>query len=112
MAYTTKDIRNVAVFGHGSSGKTTLVERLLFEAKAIGRFGRVSDGSSMLDTASDERERGSSIDMHPVHATYHGARLNLIDTPGAADFEGEALLALGAVDTAVIAVDAPGSTAP
>jgi elongation factor G len=105
MTHTTKDIRNVAIVGHGSSGKTTLVERLLFETKATSRFGRVSDGSSILDVAPDERERGSSIDMHVVHADHKGTRVNLIDTPGAADFQSDALLALGAVDAAIVAVD-------
>src|SRR5581483_6383887 len=105
MAYTTKDIRNIAVIGHGASGKTTLVERLLFEAKATSRFGRVTEGSSMLDAAPDERERGSSIDMHVVHCTHQGVHLNLIDTPGAADFVGEPILALAAVEAALLVVD-------
>ena len=105
MAHTTKNIRNVAVVGHGSSGKTTLVERLLFETKATTRFGRVTEGTSILDAAPDEKERGSSIDMHVVHATHQGVHLNLVDTPGAADFVGEAVLALAAVECAVVVVD-------
>jgi elongation factor G len=105
MAYTTKDIRNVAVIGHGASGKTTLAERALFETKTTTRFGRVTEGSSILDAAPDERERGSSIDMHVAHMTHQGAHINMIDTPGAADFVGDTLLALGAVECALVVVD-------
>ncbi len=105
MTHTTQNLRNIAVIGHGASGKTTLVERLLFETKTTTRFGRVTEGTSILDAAPDERERGSSIDMHVVHATHQGVHLNLIDTPGAADFAGEAILALGAVEAALVVVD-------
>lgn len=105
MSYTTKDIRNIVVVGHGASGKTTLVERLLYASHATTRFGRVTEGSSILDVAPDERERGSSIDMHVVHADHHGVHLNLIDTPGAQDFTGEPLLALAAVEAALVVVD-------
>ncbi len=105
MAYTTKDIRNVTVIGHGASGKTTLVERMLFETKTTTRFGRVNEGSSILDAAPDERERGSSIDMHIAHMTHQGCHINIIDNPGAADFVGEPLLSLAAVECAIVAVD-------
>ncbi|HZV01679.1 MAG TPA: elongation factor G [Planctomycetota bacterium] len=105
MTHATKDIRNLAIVGHGASGKTTLVERLLFEAKATTRFGRVNDGSSILDVAADERERGSSIDMHIAHAMWQGTHINMIDTPGAADFQNDAILALGAVEAALVVVD-------
>jgi elongation factor G len=105
MAHTTKNIRNIAIIGHGASGKTTLVERLLYDTKATTRFGRVTEGTSVLDAAPDEKERGSSIDMHVVHATHQGVHLNLIDTPGAADFVGEAVLALAAVECALVVVD-------
>lgn len=105
MGYLTRDIRNVAIVGHGSSGKTTLVERLLFDTHATNRFGRVSDGSSILDVAPDERERGSSIDMHVTHASFHNVHLNVIDTPGAADFVGDAILPFAAVDGILVAVD-------
>jgi elongation factor G len=106
MSYATKDIRNVAVIGHGASGKTTLVERILFDTKTMTRFGRVSEGSSALDAAPDERERGSSIDMHLTHAAHGGCQLRFIDTPGHADFFGDTILALGAVEAALVAVDA------
>src|SRR5262245_1837700 len=102
----TKDIRNVAVIGHGSSGKTTLVERLLFDTKTTSRFGRPSEGSSILDISFDEKERGSSIDMHFAHFDHGGAHVSLIDTPGAADFAGEPTCALGVVEAALVTVDA------
>ncbi len=103
---TTKDIRNVVLIGHGSSGKTTLAERLLFDAKATTRFGRPSEGTSILDSADDEKERGSSIDMHLCHLTHAGAAVTLIDTPGAADFVADAIAALGVVEAALVVVDA------
>jgi len=105
MAHATRDIRNIAVVGHNASGKTTLIERLLYDSKTTNRFGRVAEGSSLLDAAPDEQERGSSIDMHVVHLTHQGTLVNLIDTPGAADFVGEPILALAAVEAALVVVD-------
>src|SRR5947209_8458407 len=98
MSHATKDIRNVAIVGHGASGKTKLVERLLQETKKTAR--------PVLDASPDERERGSSIDMHVAHFAHQGVHVNVIDTPGHADFVGEPILALGAVECALVAVDA------
>src|SRR5271169_5981366 len=78
---------------------------MLFETKTTTRFGRVNEGSSMLDAAPDERERGSSIDMHVAHMSHQGAHINIIDTPGAADFQGEPILSLAAVECAIVTVD-------
>ncbi len=104
--YTTLDIRNVAIAGHGASGKTTLVETMLFKAKAIARKGSVSDGTTVSDFEIEEKEAKHSIDMAITHATWKGKELNILDTPGYPDYVGEACMALGSVGAALIAVDA------
>lgn len=99
-------IHNVAVVGHGTCGKTTLIEELLARAKSIGRAGKVDDGTSVLDHDAEEKERGFTIDASVGCIEAGGSRLYLIDTPGYPDFLGAAVDALSAVETAVIAVDA------
>ncbi len=100
------DIRNLALVGHGASGKTTLADLLLFKAGVGSRAGSVEDGTSVLDTDDDEKERKSSITSTVIHAEHNGKRLNIIDTPGYPDFLGQALGALGAAETAVVACNA------
>ncbi|MFI5402140.1 MAG: elongation factor G [Planctomycetota bacterium] len=100
------DTRNIALVGHGRSGKTTLGEAILFAAKAVSRQGTIADKNTVSDFADDERERGHSIDASLVHATWKGKDLNIIDAPGYPDFVGQALRALDAVDCAVIVVHA------
>ena len=104
--YKTEDIRNLAVVGHGSTGKTTLAEALLFAAGVTKRMGSVDDGSSLFDFEADEKERKSSIDLAIAHCSWEGRELNIIDTPGYLDFIGEPLSAMQAVETVLIAVDA------
>lgn len=99
-------IHNVAVAGHGSCGKTTLVEALLHAAKATSREGSVDAGTSILDHEDEERARKFTIDATPGFLTVAGQRITLIDTPGYPDFLGNALDAFAAVEMAVIAVDA------
>jgi elongation factor G len=106
----TEDIRNVAVLGHGGSGKTTLVEALLARSGAIPRAGKVDDGSSVCDTEPEELKRRISLslalapfDWNDGDRTY---RINLIDTPGYADFVGEVEAALAVADLAVLVVSA------
>jgi elongation factor G len=104
--YKTEDIRNIALVGHGSTGKTTLAEAILLASGASKRLGSVDDGTSLFDFEADEKERKNSIDMALAHCSYKGKEINLIDTPGYLDFIGEALSALHAVETALICVDA------
>ena len=99
-------IHNIAVVGHGTCGKTSLVEELLARAKAISRAGKVDDGSSVLDYEEDEKERRFTIDAKLGHLTHEGETLQLIDTPGYPDFVATAIDALSVVETALIAVDA------
>jgi len=105
-AYTTKDIRNVALCGHGDAGKTTLAEAMLFKAGVTKRQGEVTDGTTVSDYDQDERERGHSIDASVLHLDWKGRRLNLLDTPGRPDFVGQMMQALGAVETVAIVVNA------
>ena len=104
--YKTEDIRNFALVGHGSTGKTVLAEALLLSAGATKRLGSVDDGTSLFDFEADEKERKGSIDMSTAHCSCDGRHLNILDTPGYLDFIGEALGALNAVETALICVDA------
>jgi len=106
MAAVTPDkIRNVAVVGHGGSGKTTLVESLLHAAGATARLGKVDDGTSILDTDPEEHKRRITINVAIASFTNEGIKLNLLDTPGFADFAGDQRAALRVADAAVVVID-------
>src|SRR5437879_12984059 len=79
-------IRNVAVVGHGGSGKTSLVESILHAVGATTRLGKVDEGTSILDTDPEEQKRHVTINMALASFTHEGTKINLIDTPGYADF--------------------------
>src|SRR5262245_12417228 len=104
--YSVQDIRNIALAGHGASGKTSLADALLFQAKAVDRRGSVDDGTSVSDYDEEEHKRHFSIDTSVLHLDYKGKHLNLLDAPGYPDFVGAALGALNAVENAVIVVSA------
>jgi elongation factor G len=99
-------IRNVALVGHGGTGKTTLAEALLFESGAITRMGRVEDGTTVCDFDAEEQRRGISLSLALAPVEWKDHKINLIDTPGYADFEGEAIAALRVADLAVFVVSA------
>jgi len=99
-------IRNVAVVGHGGSGKTSLVESLLHSVGATTRLGKVDDGTSILDTDPEEQKRHITINMALASFTHEGTKINLIDTPGYADFAGDQHAALRVADAAIVFVDA------
>ena len=100
------EIRNIAVVGHGASGKTSLVDALAFVSGASKRHGAVKDGTSLTDTAPEEIERGYSINLGVAHAEWLGTKINLIDTPGFLDFQGDAVAGLAAADGALCVVSA------
>jgi elongation factor G len=107
MASVAPDrIRNVAVTGHGGSGKTTLVETLLHLVGATTRLGKVDDGTSILDTDPEEHKRRITINMALASFTNEGTKINLLDTPGFADFAGDQHAALRVADAALVVVDA------
>lgn len=105
-SYKTEDIRNIALVGHGATGKTTLADLILFKSGANSRAGSVDEGSSLFDTDDDERERKSTINSSLGHATHKGKRINLIDTPGYPDFIGQVSGSLAAVETAMVVISA------
>jgi elongation factor G len=104
--YTTGDIRNVLLCGHGGSGKTTLVDAMLFESKTLGHKGSVLNGSSASDFEKEEKEHKHSIYSALLHADHQGKRINIIDTPGSPDLIGAAIACLPAVETVAIVVNA------
>lgn len=106
MTYTKEKIRNVAVVGSAGSGKTSLVEAILFNAKIINRLGRVEDGNTVSDFNSDEIGRVSSIYTSLISFDKDGTKINLIDTPGYSDFIGDAISAVATVDSAIFVFDA------
>ncbi|MDO8473311.1 MAG: elongation factor G [Dehalococcoidia bacterium] len=99
-------IRNVAFLGHGGAGKTSLSEAILFSTGAISRQGKVTEGNTTSDFEAEETKRHISINLSLLPCEWKGHKLNVVDTPGYADFVGEVVAALGAVDSAIIAVDA------
>ncbi len=105
--YHITDIRNLALAGHGASGKTSLADALLFTAGATNRKGSVNDGTSLLDVDEEEKRRHFTIDCHLGHLAWGGKQIHLIDTPGYPDFIGNALSALAAVENVVLAVSGP-----
>lgn len=105
--YHIADIRNVALAGHGASGKTSLADALLFAAGATPRKGSVDDGTSTLDSDDEEKRRHFTIDCHLGHLAWDGKQVHLIDSPGYPDFIGNALSALAAVENVVLAVSGP-----
>ena len=104
--YTTDDIRNVALVGHGGAGKTTLVEALLAYAGVIGASGSVTNGTSVCDFDPQEKEHRHSLYSAVAHFDHGSRHVNLVDTPGYPDFLGRALPVLAAVETAAVVVDA------
>src|SRR5262249_46545764 len=102
-----EDIRDVAVVGHEQAGKTSLVDALLFKAKAVDRHGHVEDGTSFSDYDDEEKEKKYSIDTSVLHLEHKGKKIYLLDAPGKPEFVGAALGALNAADTAVIVISAP-----
>ena len=104
--YSTADIRNLAVVGHGSSGKTMLCEAMLACAGVIGRLGSVERGSTVSDYHEEEQRRQISISASLMHIEWLGKKLNVIDTPGYLDFISDALGPLRVADSALLVVHA------
>jgi elongation factor G len=103
--FSTDKIRNVTILGHGSSGKTSLVEALLFNAGGTSRVGRVEDGTTVSDWDAEEQRRGISINLSIVPVEFQGTKLNLVDTPGYLDFVGEVISGLAVSEAGLVLVD-------
>jgi elongation factor G len=104
--YTADRIRNVAVASHQGTGKTSLVEAMLFDSGAITRMGKVEEGNTVSDWDPDEVKHHISINATIVPVEWNGYKLNLIDTPGYADFFGEVREGLRVADAALFLVSA------
>jgi elongation factor G len=103
---SSEKIRNVALVGHSGSGKTSLAEALLHRAGVIARRGRVEDGTTVCDHEPEEQRRTMTLSLALAPFEWHGHKVNLIDTPGYADFTAEVLAALEAADLALFVVSA------
>ena len=112
MGQVPDQIRNVAFVGQGGSGKTTLVEAILYRAGVVGRLGRVEDGTTTSDVEPEEHSRTQSVRLSVVPVQVEGCHFNLIDTPGYADFLEEALTGLRLADLAVFVIDATTGVGP
>src|SRR5918911_122513 len=97
-------IRNVAVVGHRGTGKTSLVEAMLFQAGATNRLGTVESGSTVSDWDDDEQKRQMSLAASVCHVDWQGRKINLLDPPGDAGFIGDAIAALRVVEGALFSV--------
>ena len=106
MSETVGELRNIALVGHGGSGKTSLAEALLFDAKVINRLGSVDNGSSVMDFEPEEVRRNISISAAFHQYPWKKCRVNIIDTPGDANFFSDTRSCLQAVDAAVVVIEA------
>ncbi len=103
--FETKNIRNVCLLGHGGSGKTSLAEAMLYIAKATDRLGKISEGNTVCDFDSEEIKRASSVSSAVAPFVWQGIKVNILDTPGFPDFEGDVLECARVADAALIVVD-------
>jgi elongation factor G len=101
-----QDIRNIAFCGHGSSGKTTLIDTLLTTTGAVSRPASVDNGTSICDFDEEEKAHHHSVESTLVHFDHGGKHFNVLDTPGYPDLIGQVIGALNGVDTAAIVIDA------
>ena len=99
---TANDIRNIALLGHGGSGKTSLAEQMLFMTKGTDRLGKTADGNTTCDYDAEEIKRQISISLAFAPVNYKGVKINVMDAPGNFDFSGEALSAIRAAECAVL----------
>ncbi|MCB0153640.1 MAG: elongation factor G [Anaerolineae bacterium] len=104
-SYTTDNIRNIVLLGHSGSGKTSLAEAMLHQSGATTRLGRVEDGNTVSDFDEEEIARTMSINLSILSCDWKGHKINVLDAPGYADFQGEMLTGLHAADTALIVMD-------
>ncbi len=106
MGLNTEDIRSIAIVGHGSSGKTTLTESLLFDAGAITRRGRVENHNTVSDYTSEEQKREISINTSLMNFDHKGKKVFVLDVPGYADFIGDLRSSLRVSGSAVMVLSA------
>jgi elongation factor G len=105
-SYTSDKLRNVVLLGHGSSGKTSLAEAMLFDTGATNRLGTISEGTTVSDYDQDEIQRNISLNTTIIPCEWKKHKINFIDTPGYADFLGEVVCGVRVADAALILIDA------
>jgi len=101
----TKSIRNVVLLGHSGGGKTSLAESMLYISRITDRLGSIQDGNTICDYDPEEIKRGYSVSAAMAPMLWNGTKINILDTPGFFDFEGEARQCVRAADAAIIVVD-------
>ena len=102
--YDTTAIRNIALLAHGGTGKTNLAEAMLYNCNVIERQGKIADGNTAFDYDPEEIKRKFSINLSVGSVEWNDTKINIIDTPGYFDFEGEVKAAMSVADIAVIMV--------
>jgi elongation factor G len=108
-SYGIQAIRNVGLFGHQGSGKTSLAEALLFTSGAIDRLGRTDDGTATTDFDPEEQKRRISINVALAPCEWHSTKINIVDAPGYLDFQGEVRAAMCVIEAAVLVTPAQGT---
>ncbi len=103
-----KQIRNVALVGASGAGKTSLVEQMLFNAKASSRVGKIEDGNTVMDFSAEEIEKGMSMSLSIANFEWKNHKINILDAPGNADFAGEQISSSTAVETLLFMANAGG----
>ena len=109
--YTAKDIRNIALLGHGGDGKSALCESMLFTTKVITRLGKRADGTTVSDFDDEEKKRQYSIKTSVIPVEYNKTKLNILDNPGYFDFAGEVVQSLRVADSGIICLTAKSGIA-
>ena len=100
--YGAESVRNIALIGHGGSGKTSLSEILLYTSGEINRIGNIAEGTTTSDYSPNEIEKKISISLSLLHLEWNNVKVNILDTPGYSDFLGNVKAALRVADTAVM----------
>jgi elongation factor G len=108
MSHHINDLRNIALFGHGGSGKTSIIDALAFTAKTSSRHGDSADGTSISDSEPEEKDKKHTLTSHLFEFPIGDVRLNIIDTPGHADFVADAISSLSVVETGILCISATG----
>lgn len=103
-SYTIENLRNVGLIGHGGSGKTSLIEALLFHTGNTDRLGKVEEGTTVSDFDPEEKKRGISLSASIAPIEFNNTKINLVDIPGYFDFSGELIQGMRSVDVATIVV--------
>ncbi|MBP3633815.1 MAG: elongation factor G [Oscillospiraceae bacterium] len=111
MSYTAKNIRNIALLGHGGDGKTMLAEDMLYLTKGSDRLGSIADGNTVSDFDPEEIKRQYSISTSLIPVEFEGTKINLLDNPGFFDFAGEIVQSLRVADAGMIVLSAKGGIA-